>query len=92
MTRRSDEKERSEQRSGGFGRRGAKAYQWALEAAISVPIAMGLGYWADTRLGTSPWLLFVGVVIGFGALVRGLLRIRRLVEDGADGDAPGSDR
>ena len=91
MTRRRDDGE-EQGRSGGFGRRGAKAYQWTLEAAISVPIAMGLGYWADTRFGTSPWLLFVGVVIGFGALVRGLLRIRRLVEDGADGDAPGSGR
>jgi F0F1-type ATP synthase assembly protein I len=86
MTRRSDEKERR----GGFGRRGAKAYQWTLEAALAVPIAMGLGYWADTRFGTSPWLLFAGVVIGFGALVRGLLRIRHLVEDRSDGDAPGS--
>jgi F0F1-type ATP synthase assembly protein I len=89
MTRRSDDSP-EDGRSGGFGRRGAKAYQWALESALSVPIAMGLGYWADTRLGTSPWLLFVGVVIGFGALVRGLLRIRRLVEDGGDGGSPGS--
>ena len=86
MTHHRDEKGRS----GGLNRRGAKAYQWALEAAVSVPIAILLGYWADTRFGTSPALLFVGVVIGFGALVRGLLRIRRLVEDGADEDAPGS--
>jgi F0F1-type ATP synthase assembly protein I len=88
MTQHHDEKERS----GGIGRRGARAYQWALEAAVSVPIAIGLGYWADERFGTSPKLLFVGVLIGFGALVRGLLRIRRLVEPGPDDDAPGSSR
>jgi F0F1-type ATP synthase assembly protein I len=28
------------------------------------------GYWLDERLGTKPWLLIAGVVIGlFGALV-----------------------
>jgi F0F1-type ATP synthase assembly protein I len=86
MTLRRDEKGRS----GGLSRRGAKAYQWALEAALSVPIAGLIGYWADGRFGTSPLLLIVGVVIGFGALVRGLLRIRQLVEAGSDDDAPGS--
>jgi F0F1-type ATP synthase assembly protein I len=87
MTRYSDEKG-----SSGQSRRGAKAYQWAVEAAVSVPIAILLGYWADARFGTSPALLFVGVVIGFGALVRGLLRIRRLVEDGPTDGAPRSGR
>ncbi|HED65744.1 MAG TPA: AtpZ/AtpI family protein [Planctomycetes bacterium] len=25
-----------------------------------------LGYWADGKLGSSPWLLLVGVFLGFG--------------------------
>ena len=71
----------------GLGRRGAKAYQWTMEGALSVPIAMGLGYWADTRFGTSPLLLLVGAAVGIGALVRRLMRLRSLVE-GEDEDGP----
>ncbi len=75
MRNRRDEQEGS----GILSRRGAKAYQWAMEAAFSLPIAIGLGYWADTVFGTTPWLLLVGVVLGFGAFVRGVLRLRKLV-------------
>ena len=49
---------------GGFGRRGAKAYQAALEAVLSIPVAGGLGYWADRQFGTAPVLLFVGLALG----------------------------
>ena len=38
----------------------------------------GLGYWADGRLGTAPWLLVVGlvlgIVIGFYEIVKTSLR------------------
>ena len=67
----------------GLDRRGATAYQWAAEAAFSIPIAIGLGYWADTKLGTSPIFLLVGVVLGFAAFVLRLVRMRRLVEEAA---------
>jgi len=66
---------------GGIGRRGAKAYQAALEAVFSIPIAGGLGYWADAHFGTSPILLFVGLVLGFAAFVMRLWRMRGLVEE-----------
>jgi F0F1-type ATP synthase assembly protein I len=69
-----------------LGRRGAKAYQWALEGALAVPIAIGLGYWLDTKLDTSPILILVGAGLGFAALVRRLLRIRTLVEDDTGGE------
>jgi len=65
---------------GGFGRRGAKAYQAALEAVFAIPIAGGLGYWADTRLATSPYLLLAGLVLGFATFVVLLVRLRRLVD------------
>ena len=67
--------------SGGFGRRGAKAYQGALEAVFAVPIAGGLGYWADTRFGTAPILLLVGLALGFVTFVVRLTRMRKLVEE-----------
>jgi F0F1-type ATP synthase assembly protein I len=67
--------------SGGFGRRGAKAYQGALEAVFAIPIAGGLGYWADTRFGTAPVLLLVGLALGFVTFVVRLTRMRKLVEE-----------
>ena len=67
--------------SGSLSRRGAKAYQWALEAVFSIPIAIGLGYWADSAWGTGPYLLLLGVILGFSAFVLRLLRIRSLVEE-----------
>jgi F0F1-type ATP synthase assembly protein I len=66
---------------GGFGRQGARAYQAALEAVFAIPIAGGLGYWADTRFGTGPILLLVGLALGFAAFVVRLTRMRRLVEE-----------
>jgi F0F1-type ATP synthase assembly protein I len=66
---------------GGLGRRGAKAYQAALEAVFAIPIAGGLGYWADTRFGTAPILLLVGLALGFVTFVVRLARMRKLVEE-----------
>ena len=70
--------------SGGFGRRGAKAYQAALEAVFAIPVASGLGYWADTYFGTSPILLLVGLVLGFATFVVRIARMRGLVEDAGE--------
>jgi len=67
--------------SGGFGRRGAKAYQAALEAVFAIPIAGGLGYWGDSHFGTEPILLIVGLVLGFATFVVRLVRMRGLVEE-----------
>jgi F0F1-type ATP synthase assembly protein I len=32
--------------------------------AFMMALPAGLGYWADSRLGTSPWLLVVGAALG----------------------------
>ena len=50
-------------------RRQSAAYQAAAESVLAVPVAAGIGYWADGRFDTSPWLLLLGVVFGFGAFV-----------------------
>ena len=76
MTQQDDEGDK-----GGFGRRGAKAYQAALEAVFSIPVALGLGYWADTHFGTAPVLLLVGLVLGFASFVLRIVRMRKLVEE-----------
>jgi F0F1-type ATP synthase assembly protein I len=67
--------------SGGFGRRGAKAYQAALEAVFAIPVAGGLGYWADSHFGTAPILLLVGLVLGFASFVLRIVSMRKLVEE-----------
>jgi len=69
---------------GGFGRRGARAYQGALEAVFAIPIAAGLGYWADAHFGTAPCWLLVGLVLGFASFVMRLVRMRKLVEEPDD--------
>jgi F0F1-type ATP synthase assembly protein I len=83
---RSDGDEREKAASGGFGRRGAKAYQAALEAVFSIPIAAGLGYWADRHLGTDPILLLVGMALGFTTFVVRIVRMRGLMASPGDDD------
>jgi hypothetical protein len=38
-----------------------------LAFAVSVLLFLKLGEWADRKLGTSPWFLFIGVFLGAGA-------------------------
>lgn len=59
--------------SRGYGR----AYQGALEAAMAIVVAVGLGILADHWLETSPTFLLVGVGLGFGAFVLRLVRLLR---------------
>ena len=61
-------------------RRPGAAYQAAFEAVFSILIGAGLGYWGDRRFGTEPWLLLLGVVIGFAAFVRRLVRLGRRLQ------------
>ncbi len=70
---------RGKEDPGGFGRHGARAYQAALEAVFAIPIAGGLGYWADTRFDTGPILLLAGLVLGFAAFVVRIMRMRGLM-------------
>jgi F0F1-type ATP synthase assembly protein I len=81
---RNDEDERDEGSPGGFSRQGARAYQAALEAVFAIPVAGGLGYWADTRFETEPVLLLVGLGLGFVTFVMRIVRMRKLVEAGDD--------
>jgi len=37
-----------------------------LQFAAAIGVFAFAGYWADGRLGTRPWLLLVGVLVGFG--------------------------
>lgn len=45
-----------------------------LEMAASVLIGTFIGYWADKWLGTRPWILIIGFVLGAAAGFRNLYR------------------
>lgn len=70
-----------DERPDGFGRHGAKAYQRAMEAILAIPVAGGLGYWADVELETGPTGLVIGLGLGFITFVLQLVRMRRLVDE-----------
>jgi ATP synthase protein I len=45
-----------------------------LELGVSVGIGLLVGYFLDTRLGTTPWMLLLWMVIGLVAGFRGVFR------------------
>jgi F0F1-type ATP synthase assembly protein I len=61
-----------------------RAYQAALEGMVAVVVSSLAGGYADQRLGTGPALLIAGVLLGFGAFVVRLVRLRSEFERGPD--------
>jgi len=57
-----------------------------LELGISVIMGLLLGYWLDTRLGTTPWLMLAFLVLGLVAGFRGVLRAVHRAERAAEVD------
>jgi len=89
---RQPEKDPSE-KPGSLTRQGMKAYQGALEAVLSIPIGMGLGYLADHYFGTGPLFFLVGLAAGFASFVIRMIRLRALVDEGPeDGSEPPSEQ
>jgi F0F1-type ATP synthase assembly protein I len=70
-----------QEKPGTLLKRGAKAYQGALEAVLSIPIGMGLGYLADRQFGTGPVFLLLGLAAGFASFVIRISRLRALVDE-----------
>jgi F0F1-type ATP synthase assembly protein I len=48
-----------------------------IEMGVAVGVCAWAGIWADKRFGTGQWLMWVGLVIGFGAAVRAVQRTIR---------------
>lgn len=46
-----------------------------LEVAVSVAVGALIGYWADTRLGCSPWGLLTGCLLGLASGMYTLLKV-----------------
>jgi ATP synthase protein I len=59
-----------------------------VELVVATCLGGGLGYVADGRLGTLPWLTLLGVMLGIAAGIRNTLRLARELERRAKGDGP----
>ena len=59
--------------------RGAQAAALVTNMAVSTAALGWLGHWLDTRFETAPWLLVIGISLGFSAgmfaLFKGLSRL-----------------
>lgn len=53
-----------------------------IQFVIAILLFLYVGRWLDERLGTEPWLLLLGVFVGFGA---GMYTIFRHVGPGPGG-------
>jgi ATP synthase protein I len=51
-----------------------------LEMALAVLIGALFGHWADGKLGSTPWLLILGICFGFAAGMKGVFRYMRQAE------------
>ena len=52
-----------------------------LQLGVSVTLAFFAGRWADARWGTTPWLMFLGVAVGFAAGIYLIVRSTTQHED-----------
>jgi len=57
------------------------AMRIGLELVVATMVGTGLGWLGDRYLGTSPWLMLVGVVIGVAAGFLNVYRDIRQAED-----------
>ena len=55
-------------------------FRIAIELLAGVVVGVGLGFFADRWLGTSPWLMLLGVVLGTAAGIVNVLRAVRSME------------
>lgn len=71
--------------------RALSASSVGIEIAIAVTLGVLGGRWLDQRLGTEPWLFYLGTSFGCAAAVQGLLRAnRRLAKLDGETDAEAS--
>lgn len=70
----------------------ATAFRLVTELVTGVLMGVGLGWLADTGLGTKPWGVVVGTVLGFGlgfyAAARGAFKLQASTEQADTPQAP----
>ncbi len=58
----------------------ADVAQVGITLVVATVIGLALGYWADRWLGTSPWLLLLGLALGIAAGFVSLFRSVKAAE------------
>lgn len=58
-------------------REATRASAIGLQFVISITVGLLGGQWLDTKLGTAPWLLLLGLVLGATAAFRDLYRLAK---------------
>jgi F0F1-type ATP synthase assembly protein I len=46
-------------------RRRLGTYYALAQVGLEMVVPIGLGWWIDQQLGSSPWILVLGVIVGF---------------------------
>ena len=54
-----------------------------LQFVVTILVCLFVGQWLDRRLGTTPWLLVTGVMLGAALGFWNMLRVARAAEKGA---------
>lgn len=62
-------------------RRSGVAYAAAISLFFSVATLLGLGYLLDRWLGTAPWLMVAGIVVGSGIGLYEFVRITSKISE-----------
>jgi ATP synthase protein I len=65
-----------------------------IEIAAAIAIGYFGGNYLDHKLGTQPWLMYVGLLAGVGAAIKALVRVTRMYrrETGGSSDGGGAPR
>jgi len=48
-----------------------------IEVAVAIAIGYFGGHYLDRKLGTQPWITYVGILAGVGAAIKALVRVTR---------------
>lgn len=77
--------------NGSFWKYAGLAFSFAFTLAAGMYLGFLMGQFLDRRLGTSPWLMLVGIFLGVGAAFRGLIRelMRGFQDTGGNGGDDG---
>ena len=63
------------------------------EVVVAITIGSLGGAWLDGKLGTRPWLMYIGLAAGVGAAIKAFIRVTRaykksIVEEHDNNDSP----
>ncbi|MHB8881983.1 MAG: AtpZ/AtpI family protein [Thermodesulfovibrionales bacterium] len=61
-----------------------QAWSVGLGLVISTFVGLGIGYWLDRWLNTSPWLTIIFLILGIISGFRDLLKMARRQDNGPD--------